>query len=65
MADQLNGIKGRFLLSLNDTEGVREVFAGFWFNEVTATYSIAKGGAGRGKRPELLISNFEILTGAN
>jgi len=40
MAQQLRGIKGRFLLSLNDRPEVREIFAGFTFDEERVTYSV-------------------------
>jgi DNA adenine methylase len=56
LADQLAGIKGRFLLSLNDTAGVREVFAAFKFEQVDTTYSVGRSDAT--KAAELLISNF-------
>ena len=56
LAEILRGLKGRFLLSLNDTPEVRETFAGFAFEELPVTYTVgAKHGCG-GKRGELLIS---------
>lgn len=56
LAEILRGLKGRFLLSLNDTPQVRETFAGFSFEELPVTYTVgAKHGCG-GKRGELLIS---------
>ncbi|MHA6717883.1 DNA adenine methylase [Sphingomonas sp. RS6] len=58
MAAQLAGIKGRFLLSLNDTPGVREVFGSFRMAEVETTYTVGKGNAS--KAGELLIANFAI-----
>jgi len=58
LAAQLAGIKGKFLLSLNDTPGVREVFGGFAMCGVDTTYTVAKGSAS--KAGELLISNFPI-----
>jgi len=52
----LHGIQGRFLKSLNDHPGVREVFAGFRMERVETGYSLP--GAGQTKRVgELLISN--------
>lgn len=39
MAEQLRGLKGRFILSLNDRPEVRETFAGFELEEVTTRYS--------------------------
>lgn len=43
LAEQLRGIKGRFLLSINDTPGVREVFAGFPMQTLDVTYQIGAG----------------------
>lgn len=56
LAGQLAGIKGRFLLSINDTPGVREVFGGFDIDQVDTTYTIGRREAV--KAPELLIRNF-------
>lgn len=49
----LAGLKGRFILSLNDRPEVRELFAGFAMEEVSLHY-----GVGGGQRPakELIIS---------
>lgn len=44
LATLLGALKGRFILSLNDTPEVREIFARFQIEEVTTTYTItAKG----------------------
>jgi DNA adenine methylase len=56
LAGVLRGLKGRFLLSLNDTAGVRQVFAGFQIEAVFTSYSIAGSAAGRGPRGEVIIS---------
>lgn len=56
LAGQLAGIKGRFLMSINDTDGVRATFAAFKTAEIETTYTVAKGAAS--KAAELLISNF-------
>jgi len=56
LGSQLAGIRGRFLMSINDTPGVREVFGDFRFDQVGTTYTVARGGAT--KAAELLISNF-------
>jgi DNA adenine methylase len=53
LADVLGGIRGKFLLSINDTPGVREVFARFPMREVETTYTVAAGDAK--KAAELLI----------
>ena len=55
MADLLRGLKGRFILSLNDRPEVRETFAGFRVEEVTTRYS-ANAKAAR-RVGELLIGN--------
>ncbi len=54
LAGQLAGIRGRFLLSLNDTAGVRRVFKGFEIEAVETHYSV-NGGAQR-RAAEVLIS---------
>ena len=59
LASVLGALKGRFILSLNDVQEVRETFAGFRFEEVRTTYTIGAKGA-QPERAELLISNFPI-----
>jgi len=39
MATRLAAIEGKFLLSLNDCEGVRDTFGAFTFEEVSPTYT--------------------------
>jgi DNA adenine methylase len=56
MAGLLRGLKGRFLLSLNDVPEVRRLFAGFAIEGVSVDYSIS--GGGRSKAREVLISNW-------
>ena len=58
LASLLAGIKGRFLLSINDTDGVRAAFAAFQMAEVTTTYTVGAGGSS--KAAELIISNFDL-----
>lgn len=55
LATQLATIKGKFLLSLNDTPEVREIFKTFIFDEAEVTYSVGKN---RNKNKELLIRNY-------
>ena len=57
LAAQLAGIKGKFLLSINDTPGVRATFAAFHMIEADTTYSVGAGAAV--KAAELIISNFD------
>lgn len=56
LADQLAGIEGKFLLSLNDTPEVQEVFNSFEMETVKTKYTCGeKNGLSAG---ELLISNY-------
>jgi DNA adenine methylase len=58
LAAQLAGIKGRFVLSINDTPGARATFARFTITDTETTYTV---GAGAAKRVgELIISNGPI-----
>lgn len=56
MAGQLRRISGRFILSLNDTPEVREIFASFDFEEVGVRYTLA-GAANSSMAREVIISN--------
>lgn len=47
LADLLAEIRGRFVLSINDTPEVREVFRRFAFETAETTYSLNKGDPGR------------------
>lgn len=44
LRDVLRGLKGRFMMSLNDVPEVRELFGEFDIEAVDTTYSIAKAG---------------------
>ena len=57
LAAQLAGIKGKFLLSINDTPGVRATFTAFHMIEADTTYTVGAGVAV--KAAELIISNFD------
>lgn len=54
LAELMNNIKGRFVMSLNDMPQVREIFRGFTICPVPTTYSISAGGSKQVQ--ELLIS---------
>jgi DNA adenine methylase len=43
LADILFGLKGRFIMSLNDTAGVRETFRAFQIDAVETRYTVAAG----------------------
>ncbi len=53
IAERLRTLRGRFVLSINDTPLVREIFEGMDFHPVTATYTVAKGETVRA--PELIV----------
>jgi DNA adenine methylase len=58
LADQLAGIQGKFMLSINDTPEIREIFRSFLIREVETRYSV--GSANRSdKVQELLVMNYE------
>lgn len=49
LAAVLSGIQGRFLMSINDTPEVREIFGRFAIEEVTLKYSMGKSEGSRDK----------------
>lgn len=58
MAGVLKGIKGQFIMSINDVDEIRSVFGGFQLHPVITTYTIGKQKDARRPRSELLIGNF-------
>ena len=58
LSEQLTNIKGKFILSLNDTPEIREIFKQFRYDEVSVPYSVANAPGARKKVAELLIYNF-------
>lgn len=58
LRDRLRSIKGKFLMSLNDTPEVREIFSCFEILPVRTTYSIQQKGPRQ--HQELLIANYRI-----
>lgn len=59
MADLLGGIKGTFILSLNDRPEVRKIFNAFNIYKVRTTYTIAATGNNK-QVGEVLISNRKL-----
>jgi hypothetical protein len=58
LAEVLSGMKGRFLMSINDTPEVREIFGRFSIETVELKYSMHQAEGSRSRiRTELLISN--------
>jgi DNA adenine methylase len=58
LATILRDLQGCFLLSLNDTPGVRQVFSGFQIDAVETVYSIGANRTGRPRAGEVLISSI-------
>ena len=56
LAGQLDGIKSRFLMSINDTPEIREMFGKFDVEAVETTYTIARHTGDNQRRRELLVS---------
>lgn len=54
MAARLKGLRGHFVLSLNDLPEVREIFAGFTLKPVRTSYSISRNDGHRAR--ELIIT---------
>lgn len=59
MAEQLDGISGRFVLSLNDTPAVRDIFSRFVIRQEQTAYSMATASTKRVL--EVLISNTDMV----
>jgi DNA adenine methylase len=58
LEERLRGLRGKFLLSLNDVPEIRKLFSGYHVRQVQLHYTSQKS-AGR-RYPELLIANFPI-----
>ena len=56
MAEILDGVKGKFLLTINDLPEMREVFKGFSLKEVSLKYSVSSKNPTEGK--ELIFTNY-------
>ncbi len=61
MGEALAEIEGAFVLSINDTPEIRDVFGQFHLEEVQLKYTISAQSAKVAR--ELLVSNREIVTG--
>lgn len=55
LAHRLHRIKGRFILTLNDTPEVRALYEGCRIEEAAVRYSVSRARAGRPKAGELII----------
>lgn len=60
LRELLEGIKGRFLMTINDTRKTRQIFKQFHIEQVSLKYSTCITKKSRSKkRTELLISNYQ------
>jgi DNA adenine methylase len=59
LRDLLVAQPAKWMLTINDDEFVRELYKGFNFHEHTVNYSCSQTNAGRGKKPELIITNYD------
>lgn len=57
LRDQLAAVKGRFVMSINDTPEIRALFGDFTLRKVPTKYSLAK--AGNQSVTELLVLNYK------
>ncbi|CUW41154.1 D12 class N6 adenine-specific DNA methyltransferase [Magnetospirillum sp. XM-1] len=55
LAEQLESVQGRFIMSLNDRPAVRRIFSAFQIEAVDTSYSIARDTSARGRVGEVLI----------
>ena len=55
LAGVLAGVKGLFVLSINDTSDIRAIFKGFRLEEITTCYTIANKADSRRARGELIV----------
>lgn len=55
----LKELKGKFLLTINDHEYIRQIYKGFKMAENKVNYSVSKQSKGRKKYKELIITNYE------
>lgn len=64
LADFLPGLKGKFLLTLNDHPDIRKIFGVFHQRRVSLRYTVSNGrSSGRGKQHhELFITNYRPLS---
>jgi DNA adenine methylase len=60
LANILSNIKGKFILSINGHNYIKELFKNFNIQNIEVQYNISKEGSGRKKFEELIITNYSI-----
>jgi len=63
IAEMMARARGQFIVSINDTPEVREIFAAFHLEAVETTWTIGTKAVGAKRVGELIISNFELESG--
>lgn len=58
LRDKLKNIKGKFLLTINDNEKVRDWYKDFNIKEVKVNYSVSRNSEARKDYGELIITNY-------
>ncbi len=58
LKDKLVELKGKFILTINDHEKVREWYKQFNLKEVEVNYSVSREQKARGRYKELIITNY-------
>lgn len=65
LRDTLKNIKGKFLLSYNDCDEIRELYNGFSMFDFSRTHSMAQRYEAGKEFKELLIGNYDLYEGEN
>lgn len=60
LKEHLSLLPGKWLLTINDDNWVRGLYAEFEILPWSVHYSCSQTNSGRGKRPELLIANYQL-----
>ena len=63
LRDTLKNIQGKFLLSYNDCEFIRELYKDFYIESFTRQNNLAMKFDGKSQFPEVLISNYNPMEG--
>lgn len=58
LCEKLKNIKGKFILTINDHEKIRELYKDFNIIEIDVNYSVAREAEARKKYKELIITNY-------
>ncbi len=58
MASMMRSLQGKAIVSINDHPNIRDIFAGFQFEELSIDYTVGGGGKAA-RRGELLIYSWD------